>query len=93
MTIATGWVCWFIPSMLVVKVNFKPMASEVGHMDSGDLLTVSEIANRSGFAASAIRFYEKEGMITASRTAGGQRRFERQMLGASHSSAQPVTSG
>ena len=49
-------------------------------MDARDLLTVSEIANRSGFTASAIRFYEKEGLITASRTAGGQRRFERTML-------------
>jgi MerR family transcriptional regulator, redox-sensitive transcriptional activator SoxR len=49
-------------------------------MDARDLLTVSEIANRSGFAASAIRFYEKEGLITASRTTGGQRRFERTML-------------
>ncbi|OBB96166.1 redox-sensitive transcriptional activator SoxR [Mycobacterium sp. 852002-40037_SCH5390672] len=49
-------------------------------MDKRDLFTVSEIANRSGFAASAIRFYESQGLITASRTAGGQRRFERQML-------------
>ena len=49
-------------------------------MESGDLLTVSEIANRSGFAPSAIRFYDREGLITATRTAGGQRRFERHML-------------
>jgi MerR family redox-sensitive transcriptional activator SoxR len=49
-------------------------------MDSADLLTVGEIANRSGFAPSAIRFYDKEGLITATRTAGGQRRFERNML-------------
>jgi MerR family redox-sensitive transcriptional activator SoxR len=49
-------------------------------MDRADLLTVSEVANRSGFAASAIRFYEKEGLIQASRTAGGQRRFARNML-------------
>ena len=49
-------------------------------MDRADLLTVSEVANRSGFAPSAIRFYEKEGLIQASRTAGGQRRFERNML-------------
>ena len=33
-------------------------------MDSADLLTVSEVANRSGFAPSAIRFYDKEGLIT-----------------------------
>ncbi|OBH61134.1 redox-sensitive transcriptional activator SoxR [Mycobacterium sp. E2479] len=49
-------------------------------MDKRDLFTVSEIAKRSGFAASAIRFYESQALITATRTAGGQRRFERQML-------------
>ncbi|HZA09245.1 redox-sensitive transcriptional activator SoxR [Mycobacterium sp.] len=49
-------------------------------MDSADLLTVSEVATRSGFAPSAIRFYEHNGLITASRTSGGQRRFERNML-------------
>jgi MerR family transcriptional regulator, redox-sensitive transcriptional activator SoxR len=49
-------------------------------MDKRDLFTVGEIANRSGFAASAIRFYESQGLITATRTSGGQRRFERQML-------------
>lgn len=49
-------------------------------MDKRDLFTVSDIARRSGFAASAIRFYESQGLITATRTAGGQRRFERQML-------------
>jgi MerR family transcriptional regulator, redox-sensitive transcriptional activator SoxR len=49
-------------------------------MQSRDLLTVGEVAHRSGFAASAIRFYDKEGLITATRTSGGQRRFERSML-------------
>jgi MerR family transcriptional regulator, redox-sensitive transcriptional activator SoxR len=49
-------------------------------MDKADLLTVSELAHRSGFAPSAIRFYHKEGLISASRTGGGQRRFERNML-------------
>ena len=44
------------------------------------LLTVAEVAERSGFAASALRFYEREGLITASRTGGGQRRYERQVL-------------
>ena len=45
-----------------------------------DLLTVSEVARRSGFAASALRFYEREGLISASRTGGGQRRYERNVL-------------
>jgi MerR family redox-sensitive transcriptional activator SoxR len=49
-------------------------------MHSGDLLTVSELAERSGFAPSAIRFYDKTGLITSSRTSGGQRRFERTTL-------------
>lgn len=49
-------------------------------MDKADLFTVSELATRSGYAPSAIRFYESQGLIAASRTAGGQRRFERQML-------------
>jgi MerR family redox-sensitive transcriptional activator SoxR len=49
-------------------------------MDRTDLLTVSEVARRSGFAASALRFYEREGLIAASRTGGGQRRYERSVL-------------
>lgn len=49
-------------------------------MKSSDLLTVGEVAARSGFAASALRFYEREGLIRATRTAGGQRRFERNVL-------------
>ena len=49
-------------------------------MHTADLLTVSDVAHRSGFAPSAIRFYEKQGLIAASRTSGGQRRFERSML-------------
>ena len=49
-------------------------------MDSTQLLTVSEVSRRSGFAASALRYYEREGLIRASRTGGGQRRFERGVL-------------
>ncbi len=45
-----------------------------------DLLTIGEVAARSGLAPSAIRFYEAEGLITASRTAGGQRLFPRYVL-------------
>jgi MerR family transcriptional regulator, redox-sensitive transcriptional activator SoxR len=45
-----------------------------------DLLTVGEIARRSGFAESAIRYYEGLGLLAADRTAGNQRRFERSTL-------------
>lgn len=43
-------------------------------------MTVSEVADRSGFAASALRYYEGEGLIAAERTPGGQRRFQREVL-------------
>jgi MerR family transcriptional regulator, redox-sensitive transcriptional activator SoxR len=49
-------------------------------MQATDLLTVSDVARRSGFAASALRFYEREGLISATRTAGGQRRYARSVL-------------
>jgi MerR family transcriptional regulator, redox-sensitive transcriptional activator SoxR len=47
---------------------------------SSDLLTVGEVASRSGFAASALRYYERLGLIDATRTAGGQRRYQRHVL-------------
>jgi MerR family transcriptional regulator, redox-sensitive transcriptional activator SoxR len=49
-------------------------------MHTTDALTIGEIARRSGFAGSAIRYYEKLGLLTATRTAGDQRRFERSTL-------------
>ena len=49
-------------------------------MRADDLLTIGEVASRSGFAASAVRYYEQEGLLASSRTSGGQRRFERQVL-------------
>ena len=44
------------------------------------LLTIGELTRRSGLAASALRFYEREGLISATRTSGGQRRYERAVL-------------
>jgi MerR family transcriptional regulator, redox-sensitive transcriptional activator SoxR len=49
-------------------------------MQTTDLLTVGEVAHRSGFAASALRFYEREGLLSATRTSGGQRRYHRSVL-------------
>jgi MerR family redox-sensitive transcriptional activator SoxR len=43
-------------------------------------LTISELAVRSGAAASALRYYEELGLIKAERTAGNQRRYARHML-------------
>jgi MerR family transcriptional regulator, redox-sensitive transcriptional activator SoxR len=49
-------------------------------MKTTDLLPIAEVAKRSGFPSSALRFYEKQGLIASSRTAGGQRRYERNVL-------------
>lgn len=49
-------------------------------MKDTDLLTVAEVAKRSGYAASALRYYEREGLVSAHRTGGGQRRYERHVL-------------
>jgi MerR family transcriptional regulator, redox-sensitive transcriptional activator SoxR len=45
-----------------------------------ETLTIGEVAERSGIATSALRFYERNGLITASRTASGQRRYRRDVL-------------
>jgi MerR family transcriptional regulator, redox-sensitive transcriptional activator SoxR len=47
---------------------------------SSDELTVGEVAQRAGFATSAVRYYEAEGLIHASRSPGGQRRYQRNVL-------------
>ncbi len=49
-------------------------------MSSQELLTISEVAHRSGFAASALRFYESQGLIDAQRSPSGRRCYERGVL-------------
>jgi MerR family transcriptional regulator, redox-sensitive transcriptional activator SoxR len=43
-------------------------------------LSIGEVAARSGVAPSALRFYERRGLIAASRTDGNQRRYDRAVL-------------
>jgi MerR family transcriptional regulator, redox-sensitive transcriptional activator SoxR len=43
-------------------------------------LTVSQVSERSGVAPSALRFYERKGLITSDRTAGNQRRYRADVL-------------
>lgn len=44
------------------------------------LLTVGQLAERSGVAVSALHFYEAKGLISSTRTSGNQRRFTRDTL-------------
>jgi len=43
----------------------------------GPLLTIGELAARTGLSISAIRFYEAKGLLSPIRTGGNQRRFLR----------------
>ena len=45
-----------------------------------DRITIGELAARSGVAASALRFYEERGLISAERTPGNQRVYARPTL-------------
>src|ERR671920_688604 len=43
-------------------------------------LTIGQVAARSGVAPSALRYYEQQGLVTATRTPGGARRYPRSVL-------------
>jgi MerR family transcriptional regulator, redox-sensitive transcriptional activator SoxR len=45
-----------------------------------ELLTIGEVSRRAGVAPSALRYYEQQGLVTAARTAGGARRYQRSVL-------------
>ena len=45
-----------------------------------DLLPIGEVAARAGMAPSALRYYEDQGLISRTRTAGGARRYPRSVL-------------
>jgi MerR family redox-sensitive transcriptional activator SoxR len=46
----------------------------------GDVLTIGEVARRSGVATSALRFYEEKGLIQAERNGSGHRRYPRAVI-------------
>ena len=45
-----------------------------------DLLTITEVARRSGIASSALRFYEERGLLKSERAGFGHRRYPRAAL-------------
>ncbi len=46
-------------------------------MHANDLLSIGELARRTGLSVSAIRYYEDQGLVSALRSTGNQRRFLR----------------
>jgi MerR family redox-sensitive transcriptional activator SoxR len=51
----------------------KPLADD-------DVLSIGEVSERTGVTISALRFYETHGLLWSTRSAGGQRRFPREVL-------------
>jgi len=49
-------------------------------VDGRDLIAISDVARRSGVAASALRFYETRGLIRSERAPSGRRRYPRAVL-------------
>jgi MerR family redox-sensitive transcriptional activator SoxR len=45
-----------------------------------ELMTIGEVARRSGVASSALRFYEERGLIASERAGSGHRRYPRPVL-------------
>jgi MerR family redox-sensitive transcriptional activator SoxR len=49
-------------------------------VDSGQALSVGDVAKRSGLPVSTLHFYERKGLIAGWRSAGNQRRYPRGIL-------------
>ena len=49
-------------------------------MTDVELLSIGEVSARAGVAPSALRYYEQQGLVVATRTAGGARRYPRSVL-------------
>jgi MerR family redox-sensitive transcriptional activator SoxR len=45
-----------------------------------ELMTIGEVAARTGVASSALRFYEERGLIRSERASSGHRRFARPVI-------------
>lgn len=50
------------------------------NLKSSEMLTIGDVAKRSGVAASALRFYEQRGLIASERAGSGHRRYPRSVL-------------
>ena len=61
-------------TMLKVKVNFKS-STQLRVQQGTREMKIGELAMRAGLNASAIRYYEKAGLLSAPHRVGGQRRY------------------
>src|SRR6202022_2413587 len=63
-----------------VQVSLKSRARRDLLPLMANVLTIGEVARRSGVASSALRFYEERGLISSERAGSGHRRYPRPVL-------------
>jgi MerR family transcriptional regulator, redox-sensitive transcriptional activator SoxR len=64
-----------------MALSVRPIpASPTPAAATRDWLEIGTLARRAGAAASALRFYEEQGLLAGSRSAGGRRRYPRAAL-------------
>lgn len=56
------------------------MANDAPSLDAAKPMTIGQVADRTGLAVSAIRFYEEKGLITSTRLPNRHRVFDRLVL-------------
>lgn len=61
---------------LTLEPGFKSTAS----VDDDELLTIGEVARRAGVATSAVRYYERRGLLAPDDRHSGQRRYRPETL-------------
>jgi MerR family transcriptional regulator, redox-sensitive transcriptional activator SoxR len=66
----------FTAGTLRVQVHLKSR----GDVKKDDLLSIGEVAVRSGFRTSAIRYYESVGLLGSNRSPANHRRYSRHVL-------------
>jgi len=67
-------------SAQVPKTSAQPPSASARVRSAAREITVGQLAARSGATVSALHFYEAQGLISARRTPGNQRRYPRAML-------------
>ncbi|POH59904.1 redox-sensitive transcriptional activator SoxR [Arthrobacter glacialis] len=69
------------PADPVASVPVGPLTDDAGHpLGADEELSVGQVAQRAGVNVSALHFYERQGLIFCTRTAGNQRRYQRSVL-------------
>ena len=66
--------------MMHLQVHLKSSAFCASIVGVPEMLTIGEVAGRSGVATSALRFYEERGLIGSERASSGHRRFRRAVI-------------